>query len=136
MTAWRVNCETQVGNGCPTPALGCGAVSCFAHFVMLYLVISSPRPEAPSAIRQRQKQFWDWFDSLSEQGTVRHVYARLGRGLVAVMEVDAPETLHALLNQWAEFIPASFEVQSLMSRDHQAQLVRTAAAAASNAEQS
>lgn len=101
---------------------------------MLYLVISSPRPEAPSSVRQRQKQFWDWFDGLTEQGVVRHVYARLGRGLVAVMEVDAPETLHALLNQWAEFIPASFEVQTVLPRAHQAQLVRDAAAAVANAQ--
>ncbi len=96
---------------------------------MLYLVISSPRPEAPSSIRQQQKQFWDWFDSLTAQGIARHVYARLGRGLVAVMDVQSPEALHALLNQWAEFIPASFEVQSLMPREHQAQLVRDAAKA-------
>ena len=96
---------------------------------MLYLVISSPRPEAPSSVRVRQKQFWDWFDELSAQGAVRHVYARLGRGLVAVMEVDSPETLHGLLNQWAEFIPASFEVQTLIDRAHHAKLVRDAALA-------
>lgn len=96
---------------------------------MLYLVTSSPRPEAPSTVRARQLQFWNWFDGLIEHGTARHVYARLGRGLVAVMDVESPEDLHALLNQWAEYVPASFEVQTLLPREHQAQLVRAAAGA-------
>jgi hypothetical protein len=96
---------------------------------MLYLVISSPRPEAPSTVRANQLRFWNWFDGLIAQGTARHVYARLGRGLVAVMDVATPEDLHALLNQWAEYVPASFEVQTLLPREHQAQLVRAAAQA-------
>ena len=44
----------------------------------------------------------------------RWVYARTGRGAVALFDVRANEELHALLNGWAEIIPAHFEIHPLI----------------------
>jgi len=95
---------------------------------MLYLVISNPRPEAPSDAVRRQKAFWDWFGPLRDSGVARHAYARVGRGLVAIFDVDSHEALHALLTQWAEHVPASFQVEPLLDPAFKERIVRAAAA--------
>jgi hypothetical protein len=94
---------------------------------VLFLVASSPRPERPSEARRHQRAFWDWFAPLRDSGVARHAYARLGRGLVVVFDVESSEALHALLEQWAERVPASFAVEPLMAADHKERLVRAEA---------
>jgi hypothetical protein len=42
------------------------------------------------------------------------VWARAGRGAVALLDVPDNETLHRLLNEWAEIIPAHFKVLPLI----------------------
>ncbi|HJN87615.1 MAG TPA: DUF3303 family protein [Dehalococcoidia bacterium] len=42
------------------------------------------------------------------------MFPRTGRGAVAVFDVDSHETLHRLLNEWAEIIPAEFGIYPLM----------------------
>lgn len=100
---------------------------------MLFLVTSTPRPERPSDVRPRQRAFWDWFRPLLDAGVARHAWARPSRGLVAVLDVDSTEALHALLQQWAEHVPATFQVEPLMTAEHQERLVRAAAGGASPA---
>lgn len=91
---------------------------------MHFLVISTPRPEKPSLARENQKQFWDWLAPLTASGVAKHVYTRLGRGAVIIFEVDSHETLHKLVNQWAECVPATFEVTALLPKDHQESIAR------------
>lgn len=86
---------------------------------MHYLVISTPAAERPSVVRGGQKAFWEWLAPLQEQGIAKHVYTKLGRGAVIIFDVDAPETLHKLVNQWSECVPATFEVEALLPGDHQ-----------------
>jgi muconolactone delta-isomerase len=95
---------------------------------MLYLVTSTPRPEPPSDAVRRQQAFWDWFGPLRDRGIVRHAYARIPRGLVAVFDVDSHEALHALLSQWAEHVPATFAVEPLLDPAFKERSVRAAAA--------
>ena len=94
---------------------------------MHFLVISTPRAEHPSAARDNQKKFWDWLAPLAAAGTARHVYTKLGRGAVIIFEVDAPETMHKLVNQWAECVPATFEVEALLPGEHQERIARSGA---------
>jgi len=91
---------------------------------MLFLVVSTPRPERPSEVRDHQRRFWDWLDPLAHAGTARHVYTKLGRGTVVVFEVESHEALHALINQWAERVPAAFEVTPLLPAAHQRAIAR------------
>lgn len=42
------------------------------------------------------------------------MYARAGRGGVAVFDVDSNEMLHGLLNEWAEIMPAEFDVYPML----------------------
>ena len=70
---------------------------------MLFLVISTPRPERPSTVAQKLK---------SRQ--CRFVYARTGRGAVALFDVQSNDELHAWLNEWAEIIPAHFDIYPLI----------------------
>lgn len=91
---------------------------------MHYLVISTPRPEKPSAARENQKMWWDWLDPLIRDGVAKHVYTKLGRGAVIIFDVKAPEDIHKLVNQWAECVPATFEVEALLPKDHQEKIAR------------
>jgi hypothetical protein len=91
---------------------------------MHFLVISTPRPEKPSIARENQKQWWDWLEPLRANGTAKHVYTKLGRGAVIVFEVDSHEAVHKLVNQWAECVPATFEVEALLPFEHQQAIAR------------
>lgn len=86
---------------------------------MYFLVVSTPTAGKPSAAREGQKQWWDWVNALIEQGRAKHVYTKLGRGAVIIFDVDSHETLHKLVNQWAELVPATFEVEALLPKEHQ-----------------
>ena len=57
---------------------------------MHYLVISTPRAEKPSVVRDTQKAWWDWINALIASGQAKHVYTKLGRGAVVIFDVAAP----------------------------------------------
>ena len=81
---------------------------------MLFLVISSPVPTRPSEAREARKNFWPWVEDKLARGVARSFYPRTGRGAVAVFDVDSHETLHRLLNEWMEAVPAEFQILPLM----------------------
>jgi len=81
---------------------------------MLFAVISEPRPEPPSQANANRQRYWQWLEPLQRAGTVRAIYARTGRGALAILDVDSNETLHRLMNEWAEIIPARFDVYPLI----------------------
>ena len=81
---------------------------------MLFLVISAPRPERPSSMTGARKKYWRWIEPKLKSRQCRWVYARTGRGAAALFDVGSNEELHALLNGWAELIPAHFEVYPLI----------------------
>jgi muconolactone delta-isomerase len=80
----------------------------------LFLVISNPRPERPSEFAERRQSFWPWIGNYEASGVCKHIYARVGRGAVAIFDVEANEQLHRILNEWADIIPAEFEVYPLV----------------------
>ena len=81
---------------------------------MLFLAISTPRAEEPSRMKSRRQRYWRWIAPLQKSGAVRWVYARTGRGAVVLFDVDSNETLHRLLNEWGEIIPAVFDIYPLI----------------------
>lgn len=81
---------------------------------MLFLVISTPRPERPSTVARSRKKFWPWMDPKLKSKQCRFVYARAGRGAIALLDVKSNEELHALLNEWAEIIPTHFDLYPLV----------------------
>jgi len=84
---------------------------------MLFLVISAPRPEPPSSVTSQRKLYWDWVAPLQASGEVRSVHAKVGRGAVVLFDVVSNERLHQRLNEWADIIPAHFEVHPLIDPD-------------------
>ncbi len=80
----------------------------------LFLVVSTPRPERPSEQAARRQSFWPWIGQYESSGICRHIYARVGRGAVAVFNVESNEQLHRILNEWADIIPAEFDVYPLV----------------------
>jgi muconolactone delta-isomerase len=85
---------------------------------MLFLVVSTPRPERPSELAATRQSFWPWIAKYESDGVCRHVYARAGRGAVAVFDVPSNDVLHRILNEWADIIPAQFDTYPLI--DHAA----------------
>ena len=80
----------------------------------LFLVISSPRPGRPSELAERRQSFWPWIAEYQASGICKHIYPRVGRGAVAVFDVESNEALHRILNEWADIIPAQFDVYPLV----------------------
>ncbi len=81
---------------------------------MLFLVISTPAPTRPSEVREQRKNFWPWVEDKIDRGVARYCFPRTGRGAVVMFDVDSHETLHRLLNEWADFIPAESGIYPLM----------------------
>lgn len=83
---------------------------------MLFAVITQPHPAPPSTMRAKRQGFWEWAAPLLEQGTLRDIHARVGRGAVAIFDVPDNDELHRHLTAWAEQIPAEFDVYPLVER--------------------
>jgi len=81
---------------------------------MLFLVVSTPRPERPSELAKTRQSFWPWISGYQAQGVCRHIYARAGRGAVAILDVADNDALHRILNEWADIIPAHFDTYPLI----------------------
>jgi muconolactone delta-isomerase len=81
---------------------------------MLFLVVSTPRPERPSDLAAQRQKFWPWIANYQANGICRHIYPRVGRGAIAVLDVDSNEVLHRILNEWADIIPAHFDTYPLV----------------------
>ncbi|BAT59883.1 hypothetical protein GJW-30_1_02418 [Variibacter gotjawalensis] len=84
---------------------------------MLFLVISNPRPDRPSDMAATRQTFWPWIAKYQNVGVCRHVYARVGRGIIAVFDVPDNDTLHRILNEWADIVPAQFDTYPLIDSD-------------------
>ena len=84
---------------------------------MLFLVISEPRPEPPSSVVSQRKRYWDWVAPLRASGEVKSIHAKVGRGAVVLFDVPSNEQLHRRLNEWADIIPAHFQVHALIDPD-------------------
>lgn len=81
---------------------------------MLFLVISEPRPEPPTALAARRQDYWRWIEPLLASGEARSVHARVGRGAVVLFDVPDHAALHRRLNEWADIIPAHFALYPLI----------------------
>ncbi len=81
---------------------------------MLFAVLSEPAPTRPSEVAVHRRQYWQWARPLQGAGVMRHVWARTGRGALAIFDVEDNAALHRLLNEWADIIPARFEVHPLL----------------------
>jgi hypothetical protein len=99
---------------------------------VLFLVVSTPRPERPSDFAAQRQSFWPWIAKYEASGVCKHIYPRVGRGAVAVFAVEANEVLHRILNEWADIIPAEFDVYPLV--DIEATRKMLAAQVAANSE--
>jgi hypothetical protein len=90
---------------------------------VIALVNSFPVPAAPSSVAHQRSAGWVWLAELEESGVLRYAYPKLGRGMVALFEVDSPETLQRLLTKWSEFVPCTFEVTVLVDAAFQRSLL-------------
>lgn len=81
---------------------------------MLFLVISSPRPERPSTVAPQRQAFWRWIAPKLKSKKALFAYPKVGRGVAVAFNVRSHEELHALLNEWADMIPAEFQVLPLV----------------------
>lgn len=92
---------------------------------MLFLVISTPRPEKPTLMASTRHSYWDWMNPLLASGLAVSVHARVGRGAVALFDVDSTETLHRLMNEWGDIVPAHMDVYPLLDQDTAKKFLQT-----------
>ena len=83
---------------------------------MQFMVRSEPVPGRPSELRGIQSGFWDWLKGLEAAGTVKACYVPVGRGAIVVFDVDSHESLHRLVNEWSDRVPARFTITRTNSR--------------------
>ena len=79
------------------------------------MVTSTKRFRGPSGL-----PIWSGLASRSGPGLLdvcRHIYARAGRGAVAVFDVEDNDGLHRILNEWADIVPAHFDTYPLIEGD-------------------
>ena len=81
---------------------------------MLFLVISTPRPERPSSVAATRLKFWKWIDPKMKSRQCKMFHARTGRGAVALFDVKSHEELHEVLTEWSEMIPTHFDLFPLI----------------------
>ena len=81
---------------------------------MLFLIISNPELSRPSLVREQRKKYWPWAQDKLDRGLAKSFYARVGRGAVAVLDVDSNKILHKILNEWSEIMPATFKIYPLI----------------------
>ena len=96
---------------------------------MLFLLASTPRPERPSDLVGTRQSFWPWIAAYQARGVCRHIYARAGRGAVAVFDVQDNDALHRILNEWADIVPAHFDTYPLIEADAAQHMLAAQAAA-------
>ena len=97
---------------------------------MLFLVVSTPRPERPTDVAaHRQIVLAVDRRPTVEKNICRHIYARVGRGAVAIFDVESNNDLHRILNEWADIIPAHFDTYPLVDTQATAQLLAAQVAA-------
>jgi len=89
----------------------------FFYPSMLFLIITTPRRDPPSSVTSRRQKYWVWMAPLLKSRQALWVYARVGRGGVALFDVDSTRTLHRLINEWAEIMPAHFDIYPLLDPD-------------------
>src|SRR5262245_5433546 len=94
---------------------------------MLFLVVSTPRPERPSELAQTRQSFWPWIAQYEARGVCRQ--ARVGRGAGAVFAVEDNNALHQSLNEWADIIPAHFDTYPLIDVEAAKRMLTAQAAA-------
>ena len=98
---------------------------------MLFLVVSTPWPERPSELARARRPFWPWMEKYQASGVCRHLYARAGRGAVAILDIEENKALHKKLNEWADIISAHFATYPSVEVQRARELVASQAAAAS-----
>ena len=86
---------------------------------MLYLVITTPARNRPSAARSNLQRLWEWARPLMDSGVIKNraMYAKVGRGAIAIFDVESHEELHRLLSQWLEIVPAEVQISPLMDQE-------------------
>ena len=80
----------------------CPQLGARSLLIMLFLVVSTPRPERPSELVGSRQSFWPWIAGYQARWVCRHIFARAGRGAVAVLDVGDNDALHRILNEWAD----------------------------------
>lgn len=53
-------------------------------------------------------------ETYQAKGICKHIYPRVGRGAVAILDVASNDVLHRILNEWADIIPARFDTYPLV----------------------
>jgi muconolactone delta-isomerase len=81
---------------------------------MLFSVISHPRSERPTAVAEARLSFWPWIGRYQADRVCLTIYPRVGRGAVAIFDVTDNEQLHRIMSEWADIIPAEFDVYPLL----------------------
>ena len=91
---------------------------------MLYLVISTPHPSKPEDVKNARLEFRSWINELKSKNTVICFYPRVGRGSIAILDVSSNDQLHALMTEWLNIVPVSFDIYPLATPSEAEKLLK------------
>ena len=84
---------------------------------MLFLVVSTPRPERPSELAQDAAIVLAVDRQVPGERCLPTRLCARGAGSGAVLDVGDNDALHQILNEWADIIPAHFDTYPLVDVD-------------------
>src|SRR5262249_30151992 len=112
----------------PTRFDGTVGEQSWSFAIMLFLGVSTPRPESASEPTRTLQSFWPWIAQYEARGVCRQIYARVGRGAVGIFDVEDNNALHQILNEWADIVPAHFDTYPLVDVEAAKRMLATQAA--------
>lgn len=77
---------------------------------MLFLVISNPVPSRPQDAKNARQEFRSWIKGPAVKKQSNILLSESGQGLYCDFNVSSNDELHALMTQWLDIVPASFDI--------------------------
>jgi hypothetical protein len=63
-----------------------------------------------------RQAYWRWIAPKLKSKKALFAHPKVGRGVAVAFDVRSHEELHALLNEWADMIPAEFQIIPLVDQ--------------------
>ncbi|MFQ5998415.1 MAG: DUF3303 family protein [Candidatus Bathyarchaeia archaeon] len=86
--------------------------------------MSTPKPAKPAEVAEARMGFLNYTEELKKTRKLLSFYPRVGRGAVAILDVESNDELHEFLNKWLTFVEVYFDVYPLVEPEKVKNILR------------